>query len=250
MFETALLDSSRRQSSVPRRINYVLAYVAESIVVGVLILMPLIHTQALPSQLLITGVHISPLPGPPPARITEQTTPPPRRHSMNSLVEPTIIPVAIAQIVETPEPPQTASLLTGPFVPGVPGELGPGSGYFPGSVLAGTNPPPPPPPQTHSAPRQQMVRRGGDLIAAMALYQPRPLYPSLAITAHIQGLVVLEAILSKDGTVKDLKVLSGHPLLVPAALAAVKTWRYQPTLLNSETVEVLTEIDVNFKLGE
>jgi protein TonB len=94
------------------------------------------------------------------------------------------------------------------------------------------------------------VRRGGDLIAALALYQPRPVYPPLAIMAHIQGTVVLEAILSKDGTVKDLKVLRGHPLLVPAALAAVATWRYQPTLLDSEPVEVLTEIDVNFNLQQ
>ena len=68
--------------------------------------------------------------------------------------------------------------------------------------------------------------------------------------ARIQGTVVLQAIIGTDGTVQDLKVLSGHPLAGPAALDAVKTWRYQPTLLNSEPVEVLTEIDVNFKLGE
>ena len=59
-----------------------------------------------------------------------------------------------------------------------------------------------------------------------------------------------KAILGTDGTVQDLKVLSGHPLLVRAALDAVKTWRYQPTLLNSEPVDVLTEIDVNFNLEE
>jgi len=68
--------------------------------------------------------------------------------------------------------------------------------------------------------------------------------------ARIQGTVVLQAILSKEGTVEDLKVLSGHPLLVRAAIDAVRVWRYQPTLLNSEPVEVLTEIDVNFRLGE
>ena len=65
--------------------------------------------------------------------------------------------------------------------------------------------------------------------------------------ARVQGTVVLQAILGKDGRVQDLKVLSGHPLLVRAAMDAVKTWRYQPTLLNSEPVDVLTEIDVNFK---
>ena len=68
--------------------------------------------------------------------------------------------------------------------------------------------------------------------------------------ARIQGTVVLQAIIGKDGTVQDLKVVSGHPLLVRAALDAVKTWRYQPTLLDSEPVDVLTEIDVNFNLSE
>ena len=62
--------------------------------------------------------------------------------------------------------------------------------------------------------------------------------------------MVLQAIIGKDGTVQDLKVLSGHPLLARAALDAVKTWRYQPTLLNSEPVDVLTEIDVKFNLAE
>jgi protein TonB len=88
------------------------------------------------------------------------------------------------------------------------------------------------------------------VIAARALFQPQPVYPPLARMARIQGKVILQAILAQDGTVQDLKVISGHPLLVQAALDAVRTWRYQPTLLNSEPVEVLTEIDVNFILGE
>ena len=95
-----------------------------------------------------------------------------------------------------------------------------------------------------------MIRVGGNVIAAQALYQPSPVYPPLATMARVQGTVVLQAIIGTDGTIKDLKVLSGHPLLVRAALDAVKTWRYQPTLLNTEPVEVLTEINVTFKLGE
>jgi protein TonB len=68
--------------------------------------------------------------------------------------------------------------------------------------------------------------------------------------ARIQGTVVLQAIIGKEGRVQDLKVLDGHPLLVRAAMDAVKTWRYQPTLLNNEPVDVLTEIDVKFNLSE
>jgi protein TonB len=68
--------------------------------------------------------------------------------------------------------------------------------------------------------------------------------------AHIQGTVVLEAIISREGTIENLRAVSGHPLLVPAAVDAVRRWRYEPTLLNREPVEVITEVDVNFKLNE
>ena len=91
---------------------------------------------------------------------------------------------------------------------------------------------------------------GGDVIAAHGLFLPPPPYPPLAKIAHIQGTVVLEAIIGIDGTINDLKVVRGQPMLARAALDAVKAWRYQPTLLNGEPVEVLTEIDVNFKLDE
>jgi protein TonB len=62
--------------------------------------------------------------------------------------------------------------------------------------------------------------------------------------------VEFEAVIGKDGTIQELKVLSGRPLLVKAALEAVRQWRYQPTLLNGEPIEVVTEITVNFKLAE
>jgi protein TonB len=79
--------------------------------------------------------------------------------------------------------------------------------------------------------------------------QTRPVYPPLARQARIQGTVKLTAIIAKDGTIEKLEVLSGHPLLIPAALQAVKEWRYKPTLLNGEPVEVVTQVDVNFTLS-
>jgi len=77
-----------------------------------------------------------------------------------------------------------------------------------------------------------------------------PDYPPLARMARVQGTVRLEAVISTDGRIQNLRVLTGHPLLVNAALEAVARWRYQPTLLNGEPVEVVTEIDVNFTLAE
>jgi protein TonB len=95
-----------------------------------------------------------------------------------------------------------------------------------------------------------MIRVSSGVIAAQAVYQPQPVYPPIAIAAHVQGTVVLEAIIGRDGTVQDLKILKGHPLLVRAALDAVRTWRYQPTMLDSEPVDVLTEINVKFTLSQ
>ena len=84
--------------------------------------------------------------------------------------------------------------------------------------------------------------------AANLITQVRPVYPPLAKQARISGTVELSAIIGKDGRVQDLKVVRGHPLLVQAALDAVKNWVYRPTLLNGEPVEVSTTIDVNFTL--
>ena len=79
----------------------------------------------------------------------------------------------------------------------------------------------------------------------MILEQAQPAYPPLARMARIQGKVTLHAIIDKEGRVAELQVISGHPLLVEAALAAVRNWRYRPTLLSGRPVEVETSITVN-----
>ena len=75
-------------------------------------------------------------------------------------------------------------------------------------------------------------------------------YPPLAKQARIQGTVRFNAVIGKDGTIQNLTLVSGHPLLVPSATEAVHQWVYQPTLLNGEPVEVVTQIDVNFTLSQ
>ena len=84
----------------------------------------------------------------------------------------------------------------------------------------------------------------GDLIRKV-----QPTYPPLARAARIQGTVVLQAVISKQGGIENLRVLAGHPMLVPAAIEAVRQWRYRPYILNNEPVEVETQITVNFALG-
>jgi protein TonB len=90
----------------------------------------------------------------------------------------------------------------------------------------------------------------GNVQQVKLLRQIEPVYPPLAKMARIQGTVRFTVIVGKDGAVQQLQLISGHPLLVPAAQEAVKQWVYQPTLLNGEPVEVLTQIDVSFTLTQ
>jgi protein TonB len=90
---------------------------------------------------------------------------------------------------------------------------------------------------------------GGDVQAGLLLHQVRPSYPPLAKAGHVTGVVKLAAIITCDGRVRDLTVISGHPLLVKAALEAVRQWLYKPTLLNGEPIEVKTVISLNFQLA-
>jgi protein TonB len=85
--------------------------------------------------------------------------------------------------------------------------------------------------------------------AAKLMRQVKPAYPPLAVQARISGTVRLAAIIGRGGAIQNLQVISGHPLLTRAAVEAVQHWRYQPTLLNGEAVEVITQIDVNFTLS-
>ena len=103
-------------------------------------------------------------------------------------------------------------------------------------------------PSTGATP--QRIRVGGDVQKAKLVQQPAPVYPPLAMQARISGVVRLNAIIGKDGTVQNLTVSSGHPLLVPAAMEAVKQWVYAPTFLNGQAVEVVTQIHVDFTLSQ
>jgi protein TonB len=120
-----------------------------------------------------------------------------------------------------------------------------------GSVIDGMPPGAAPPPAPQGAPTNiQRIRVGGGVQQANLTRRVTPLYPADAKEARIQGVVHLSATIGKDGSITSLEVLSGHPLLVPAALEAVKQWEYKPTLLNGNPVEVITTIDVSFTLSQ
>jgi protein TonB len=212
----------------------------QSVAVVILVLIPLIYTEALPRQKMLSFLLAPPAPPPP------RTAAPPRTVVVNlkpqpqqPMVQPDVMPDHPAIIHDAPLPPS-------PFVGFVNDAVqvsNDTSGIFPRDVIV--TPPPPPSP----AVSQEPLRMAPSIVAAKLINQPKPVYPPMAIQTRTQGTVRLEAIIDKDGAIKNLMVLSGHPLLVPAALAAVRQWRYQPTMLNRVPVEVETTIDVNFVLG-
>jgi periplasmic protein TonB len=137
---------------------------------------------------------------------------------------------------------------------GIPGGV-PGGvvGGIPGGVrldtpgVLGNAPPPPPPPPREDAPPRR-VRVGQGVMEAMLISRVQPVYPPLAQQARISGSVVLAIVVGRDGSVEDLKVLSGHPMLIQAAVDAVKQWRYKPYLLNYEPVEIQSTVTVQFSM--
>lgn len=217
--------------------------------VAILILIPLIYTEALPKAMMSSILLAPPPPPPPPpppaAVQVVKIKPVARLMEAGKLVAPKAIPKDVKIIKEEEMPPDMG--MSG-MVGGVPGGVAGGSmGGVIGGVIGGapsTAPPPPP----KATPKRVTV--GGNVQSARLVNKVQPVYPPLARQTRISGTVKLHAIIGKDGTVQALQVVNGHPLLVQSALDAVKQWRYQPTLLNGEPVEVDTEIDVIFSLAQ
>jgi protein TonB len=216
----------------------------QAVFLGILILIPLIYTEALPKTMMATMLTAPPPPPPPPPPpVVQQVVHiKPQVHLMDAgkLVQPKVIPKDVKIIKE--DAPDVSQGMAG----GVPGGVAGGSmGGVIGGVIGGMGGAPPPP-----KPTATRIRQGGAVQAAKLVNRVQPVYPPLARQTRISGTVRLHALISKTGSVESLEVLSGHPLLVRAAMDAVQQWRYQPTLLNGEPVEVDTTIDVIFSLNQ
>jgi protein TonB len=255
MFEQTFVETGKTKKTW----TIFVSFIGQIAFVGVLVILPMIFFDQLPGAQLISSLVAPPPPPPPPP--PPAAAPPvkvvkviPRQFDAGKLMAPKVIPKEVATIKEEELPPPTSGVAG--VVGGVPGGVAGGTpggvlGGIIGSVPSAAPPPPPPPPKKEEKPvTPQRIKIGGSVQQAKLVRQPHPVYPPLAKQARIQGTVKLSAIISKDGTIQKLEVISGHPLLVPAALEAVKQWVYQPTLLNGEPVEVITQIDVNFTLSQ
>ena len=248
MFEQSLLEAGGRTRKAT---TVLISTLVQSGMVFVGVIIPMIYFDTLP------GVQLSsflvppppPPPPPPPAPPPKVVKIIPKQFDANKLMAPKEIPKEIAVIKEDELPPPPTGVVGG-VAGGVPG--GTMTGVL-GGILNSIPVAPPPPPPKVEAPKPvtpQRIRVGGNVQSAKLVKQPKPLYPPLARQARIQGTVRFTAVIGKDGTIQNLQMISGHPLLVQSAQDAVKQWVYQPTLLNGEPVEVITQIDVNFTLTQ
>jgi protein TonB len=219
-----------------------LSFALQVVAIGALLLLPLLSLQGLPPlQLMAALVAPAPPPGPAPAVSTRSQTVPVSNMIGHSLMMPTHIPPEIANLNETEAPP-ALEFLGGPVVPGA---GPPGARNF---VLYGLGPGTNPLPLLSPPPAVRQVRVS-HIMEGNLIHRVQPEYPLLARQARIQGTVVLRAIISREGRIEKLQVVSGHPLLAPAAIEAVRQWRYRPYLLNDQPVEVETQVTVNFTLS-
>jgi periplasmic protein TonB len=244
MFEDSLIESGGRLKT-RRGLTTTISVIFQIGLLLVMILIPLIFTEALPKQQLMTFLVAPPPPPPPPppaaapVKIVKQI----QTDIVNGqLRTPTKIPEKV-QMIKEEEAPPPAMATTG-VVGGVPGGVPGGSmGGVMGSILSST------PVAVPKVATPQRVRVSQGVSAGLLVRKVNPNYPPLARQARIQGQVLLQAEISKDGSIQNLRLISGHPMLAPAAIEAVKQWRYKPYLLNGEPVEVETQVQVNFTLS-
>jgi protein TonB len=246
MFDDLVVSGGRKKKA--NKWTFFLSFVLQALLLGVLILIPLIYTEAIDLKQFSSTLLVAPPPPPPPpppptAQPIARVKPIAKIMQAGKMIAPTVIPKQVAKIIEEDIPDAGAGVgVIGGVPGGVPG--GQAGGILGGIIggVTGSNLPPPP-----AAPKRIVV--GGNVQQARLINQVRPVYPPLAKQARIQGTVRLQAVIARDGTIQELQVMSGHPLLVQSALDAVRQWRYQPTLLNGEPVEVSTTIDVVFTLS-
>ncbi len=249
LFTDVLLETDGMQRR-RHTLATVLSFVFQCLLLGGLLLVPLLFTEALPRQQLLSFLESPPPPPPPPPAASAAASTAEQR--MESDIEngrlrtPGRIPQKVQMIQEEEAPPAASS---GGVIGGVPGGIPGGQlGGVIGGIISSTS-------TLSAVPRlvipaaPKRVRISQGVTRGMLIQKVEPAYPAIARAARIQGEVVLAAVISKNGEIQNLTLVSGHPMLTAAALDAVKQWRYRPFLLNGEPVEVETTIIVTFQLS-
>ena len=234
MFEQALRHESRHRQGW----SFAGSLALEVAAVTFLLLMPVLNTYEIDLGAWARSTFRLAIPAPPapPPRAAPAPQPGPVRFQAEFRV-PSAIPDRVAILHDKGLPLAPIGGSAAPM--GMEGGTGEAdvAGVL-GMMSLVTDKPPLPPP----------IRVGGRVQSARLLHQELPVYPPEAVEQHLAGTVKLEAIIGVDGLIRDLRLIEGHPMLAGAAMDAVARWRYRPTRLNGEVVEVITLIDVNFNL--
>jgi len=251
VFLSALLEMPTTKSVRRSPLEWAAATGLHVVILAALIIVPLYTT----GTIQLDNYKDTPLaappaaPPPPPPAVGRAVAPhitsthPNLTYKLGKLTAPASIPKTVS-LDNTAAAPDLGGVAGG--VPG--GVLGGQLGGSLGGVIGGTGTSiPVPPPQQPVAKR--IVRVGSNLKPPRQTYSVQPEYPVLARQTHVSGTVVVNAVIDEDGNVVGARALSGHPLLIPAALKAVLQWKYEPTLLNGTPVAVEMEVTVHFNLG-
>jgi periplasmic protein TonB len=250
VFQGALLEQHRIKSS-SKTMDLLVAVMLHAAVIAGPIFAGLYFTDTLNLKQLESTFLVAPPPPPPPppapaAAMVRATFTHRVFESAGKLIAPTVVPKQIAEIKEAPLVDEDGG------VPGgVPGGVAGGSlGGVIGGVIGGMSTSVPPPLAPRANQPKAPVRVGGNIRAPKPIIQTKPDYPVLARQTHIQGVVVIDAIIDEHGYVQEMRIVSGPPMLYQAALEALRKWRYEPTYLNDQPVPVQLLLTITFQLSE
>lgn len=244
----ALLDSPLHEEH-RNPVDFVASVAVHAIVLAALVIAPLLVTQVLDLHALQLTYLVAPAPpaaAPPPAPVAVQKVVP-ARNLVPLNPAKLVAPVAIPQKVVIVHEPQPAPEVGLGVVGGIPGGV---TGGVLGGIIGGTaSVAPPPVAPVAEKKEKQILQVGGDVKPPRKLFAPAPKYPALAISGHVHGEVLIEAVINEKGDVVNARAVQGHPLLIPEALKAVMQWKYEPTYLNGVPFPVEMTVTVNFSFA-
>ena len=246
MFEQAMLSSAH---SGRRAWTTGLGFAGEALLIGFIALVPIIWPEAMPKPQALLMLLTPPAPLPPSSTVMVKPRATHTAFERPLFTMPATIPISVARIVD--DPPEVAGAAPG---------IGPATGNRAGLISGildsiGSTPAPPvivkrADSEAASHPAEPRRIRTSSIELARLIHRVDPVYPQVAKMVHVQGTVELTGIIGIDGRIRELKALSGSPLLIKAALDAVSQWIYAPPILNGERVEVIAPITVNFRLDD
>jgi protein TonB len=245
LFAEAMLENS--PTKPPRRVgDFVLSATVQLFLLAVLLLLPLYFSEAIDihqlNKTLLAAPPAAPPPPPPPAAARSAA---PKRRAVSvvgKLVTPRVIPNRVNRLREE----LAGDDLTDAIVPGegVPGGV---PGGQPGGVIGGILSTVAPPVPIDSAPKGP-IRVGKGVKAPRVLFGPDPEYPLLARQSKVSGAVVIDALIDTQGNVVQMRTVSGSPLLVMAAMQALRQWKYEPTIVGGQAFPVQLLVTITFEL--